>query len=96
MSLTDALAIVGGLTVVYLIWRVWCGFKEYVLSQFWQEDLLKFGQWAGNVKEQLLYLSSYQFNFHIVADVHSSDCLTFMQLCCVCVCRFSNTINHIS
>ncbi|XP_074528525.1 hydroxysteroid (20-beta) dehydrogenase 2 [Halichoeres trimaculatus] len=46
MPFTDALAIVGGLTVVYLVWRVWCGFREYVLSLFWQEDLLKFGQWA--------------------------------------------------
>ncbi|XP_034540337.1 very-long-chain 3-oxoacyl-CoA reductase [Notolabrus celidotus] len=46
MSFTDALTIVGGFTAVYLIWRVWCGFREYALSQLWQEDLRKFGQWA--------------------------------------------------
>ncbi|CAJ1064131.1 very-long-chain 3-oxoacyl-CoA reductase [Xyrichtys novacula] len=46
MPFTGLLAIVGGFTVVYLVWRVWCGFREYVYSQFWQEDLRKFGQWA--------------------------------------------------
>ncbi|XP_041656520.1 hydroxysteroid (20-beta) dehydrogenase 2 [Cheilinus undulatus] len=46
MPLSDALAVIGGLTVVFFAWKVWCGFREFVLSQFWQEDLRKFGQWA--------------------------------------------------
>ncbi|KAM6983365.1 hydroxysteroid (20-beta) dehydrogenase 2 [Tautogolabrus adspersus] len=46
MSFSAALAVVGGLTVVFFAWRVWCGLREFVLSQFWQEDLRTFGQWA--------------------------------------------------
>uniref|UniRef100_UPI0037E792FA hydroxysteroid (20-beta) dehydrogenase 2 n=1 Tax=Semicossyphus pulcher TaxID=241346 RepID=UPI0037E792FA len=46
MSFTDVLTIAGGFTVVFLAWRVWCGIREFVWSQFWQEDLRKFGQWA--------------------------------------------------
>ncbi|XP_019125007.2 hydroxysteroid (20-beta) dehydrogenase 2 isoform X2 [Larimichthys crocea] len=50
MSLSAALAIVGGFLVVFhltrLVWRCWCGLRQFVLSQFWQVDFRKFGQWA--------------------------------------------------
>ncbi|XP_028277618.1 hydroxysteroid (20-beta) dehydrogenase 2 isoform X2 [Parambassis ranga] len=50
MSFTDALTIIGGLTVaLYLLrlaWRCWCGFRQYVLSEHWQVDLRTYGQWA--------------------------------------------------
>ncbi|KAM7397851.1 hypothetical protein PAMA_005941 [Pampus argenteus] len=50
MSLTEGLAVVGGFIVVFhllkLAWRCWCGFREFVLSKFWQVDLRTYGQWA--------------------------------------------------
>ncbi|XP_069572577.1 hydroxysteroid (20-beta) dehydrogenase 2 [Brachyistius frenatus] len=50
MSSTDLLVIVGGFTVVFyllkLTLRVWCGFREFVLSEHWQVDLRTYGQWA--------------------------------------------------
>lgn len=47
----ESLAIIVGYTtlVYYLLkwsWRCWCGFKVYVLSEFWQVDLRTYGQWA--------------------------------------------------
>ncbi|XP_042355815.1 hydroxysteroid (20-beta) dehydrogenase 2 [Plectropomus leopardus] len=50
MSFTEVLAIIGGFTVVlYLLklaWGCWCGFRQFVLSEFWQVDLRTYGQWA--------------------------------------------------
>ncbi|XP_030010448.1 hydroxysteroid (20-beta) dehydrogenase 2 [Sphaeramia orbicularis] len=50
MLLTDGLAIVGGFIVVLLLlkllWRCWCGFRQFVLSEIWQVDLRTYGQWA--------------------------------------------------
>uniref|UniRef100_A0A8C3ASY9 Hydroxysteroid (20-beta) dehydrogenase 2 n=1 Tax=Cyclopterus lumpus TaxID=8103 RepID=A0A8C3ASY9_CYCLU len=50
MSFNDALAIIGGFTVVFhllrLAWRCWCGFRQFVLSELWHVDLKTFGQWA--------------------------------------------------
>ncbi|XP_045895855.1 hydroxysteroid (20-beta) dehydrogenase 2 isoform X2 [Micropterus dolomieu] len=50
MSFSDMLAILGGFTVVFhllkLVWRCWCGFREFVLSELWQVDLRTYGQWA--------------------------------------------------
>ncbi|XP_040006505.1 hydroxysteroid (20-beta) dehydrogenase 2 isoform X2 [Xiphias gladius] len=50
MSFTDILAITGRLVVVFyllkLAWRCWCGLREFVLSELWQVDLRKYGQWA--------------------------------------------------
>ncbi|XP_038564949.1 hydroxysteroid (20-beta) dehydrogenase 2 [Micropterus salmoides] len=50
MSFSDVLAILGGFTVVFhllkLVWRCWCGFREFVLSELWQVDLRTYGQWA--------------------------------------------------
>ncbi|XP_044227300.1 hydroxysteroid (20-beta) dehydrogenase 2 [Thunnus albacares] len=50
MSFTDGLAIIGGFTIVFhllkLAWRCWCGFREFVLSEFWQVNLRTYGQWA--------------------------------------------------
>lgn len=54
MSVTDILAIFGGLTVVYhllkVVWRCCCGFREFVLSEVWQVDLRSYGRWAGTVE----------------------------------------------
>uniref|UniRef100_A0A3B3ZFP7 Uncharacterized protein n=1 Tax=Periophthalmus magnuspinnatus TaxID=409849 RepID=A0A3B3ZFP7_9GOBI len=50
MQLSDTLALVGGLSVLWnllrLLWRCWRGFRQYILSQFWQVDLRGYGQWA--------------------------------------------------
>ncbi|XP_070773385.1 hydroxysteroid (20-beta) dehydrogenase 2 [Enoplosus armatus] len=50
MPFTDILAVFGGFTVVFhllkLTWRCWCGFRQFVLSKFWQVDLRTYGQWA--------------------------------------------------
>ncbi|KAM9348761.1 hydroxysteroid (20-beta) dehydrogenase 2 [Symphorus nematophorus] len=50
MSLTDVLAIIGGFTVVFylwtLAWRCWCGFRQFILSEYWQVDLRTYGKWA--------------------------------------------------
>ncbi|KAK9536378.1 hypothetical protein VZT92_006164 [Zoarces viviparus] len=50
MSFIDALAIIGGFTVVFhllrLAWRCWCGFRQFVLSELWHVDLKTYGQWA--------------------------------------------------
>lgn len=58
MSFTDVLAIVGGFSVVFhllkVAWRCWRGFREFVLSELWQVDLRTYGQWAGNVEENVL------------------------------------------
>ncbi|KAJ0062111.1 hypothetical protein NL108_015690, partial [Boleophthalmus pectinirostris] len=44
------MAIIGGLSVLWhmlrLLWRCWRGFRQYILSQFWQVDLRRYGQWA--------------------------------------------------
>ncbi|KAM4547572.1 hydroxysteroid (20-beta) dehydrogenase 2 [Fundulus diaphanus] len=49
-SLTDTLAVFGGLTVALCLlrftWRCWCGFRQFFLSEQWQVDLRKYGQWA--------------------------------------------------
>ncbi|XP_019719786.1 hydroxysteroid (20-beta) dehydrogenase 2 [Hippocampus comes] len=50
MSLTDALVIIGGFTLVFYSMKAarkcYCGFREFILSQFWQVDLRTYGQWA--------------------------------------------------
>ncbi|TWW74849.1 Very-long-chain 3-oxoacyl-CoA reductase [Takifugu flavidus] len=50
MSSAGLLAFIGGLVVVYqlvkLAWRCWCGFRQFVLSAFWQVDLRSYGKWA--------------------------------------------------
>lgn len=51
MSSAGLLAFIGGLIavcqVVKLVWRCWCGFRQFVLSAFWQVDLRSYGKWAG-------------------------------------------------
>ncbi|XP_038134603.1 hydroxysteroid (20-beta) dehydrogenase 2 [Cyprinodon tularosa] len=48
--LTDTLALFGGLTVVFCLlkftWKCWCGLRQFVLSEHWQQDLWTYGQWA--------------------------------------------------
>ncbi|XP_015257025.1 PREDICTED: very-long-chain 3-oxoacyl-CoA reductase-like [Cyprinodon variegatus] len=48
--LTDTLALFGGLTVVFCLlkftWKCWCGLRQFVLSEHWQQDLRTYGQWA--------------------------------------------------
>ncbi|XP_077361327.1 hydroxysteroid (20-beta) dehydrogenase 2 [Festucalex cinctus] len=50
MSLTDALVIIGGFTFVFYslkaAWKCYFGFREFILSEFWQVDLRTYGQWA--------------------------------------------------
>ncbi|XP_056252849.1 hydroxysteroid (20-beta) dehydrogenase 2 isoform X1 [Seriola aureovittata] len=50
MSFTEVLTTIGGFMVVFhllkLAWRCWCGLREFVLSELWQEDLRTYGQWA--------------------------------------------------
>ncbi|XP_072302438.1 hydroxysteroid (20-beta) dehydrogenase 2 isoform X4 [Eucyclogobius newberryi] len=50
MQLFDTLATIGVLSVVWhllhLLWRCWSGFRQYILSQFCQVDLRRYGQWA--------------------------------------------------
>ncbi|KAM3850614.1 very-long-chain 3-oxoacyl-CoA reductase-like [Diretmus argenteus] len=50
MYFSDGLIIIGGVTVVFyllkLVWTCWCGFRLFVLSEVWQVDLKKYGQWA--------------------------------------------------
>ncbi|KAK7925553.1 hypothetical protein WMY93_007863 [Mugilogobius chulae] len=50
MLLSDTLATVGVLTVLWhllrLLWSCWRGFSQYFISQFWQVDLRRYGQWA--------------------------------------------------
>ncbi|XP_060769416.1 hydroxysteroid (20-beta) dehydrogenase 2 [Neoarius graeffei] len=44
------LCFLGGVTALYFLvkwsWRAWQGFKVYVLSKIWPEDLRGYGQWA--------------------------------------------------
>lgn len=51
MSSVGLLAFFGGLIGAYqlvkLVWRCWCGFRQFVLSAFWQVDLRSYGKWAG-------------------------------------------------
>lgn len=53
--LTDTLALFGGLTVVFCLlkftWKCWCGLRQFVLSEHWQQDLRTYGQWAGREQE---------------------------------------------
>ncbi|XP_063751439.1 hydroxysteroid (20-beta) dehydrogenase 2 isoform X4 [Eleginops maclovinus] len=50
MSFSDVLTVVGGFTLaLYLLklsWRCWCGFRQFVLSEFWRVDVRTYGQWA--------------------------------------------------
>lgn len=50
---TDVLAFIGGLIILFYLlkftWRCWCGLRQFVLSEHWQVDFRKYGQWAGNV-----------------------------------------------
>ncbi|XP_061596892.1 hydroxysteroid (20-beta) dehydrogenase 2 [Cololabis saira] len=50
MSLTDIMAIFGGLTAAFyllkLTWSCCCGFREFFLSEYWRVDLREYGQWA--------------------------------------------------
>uniref|UniRef100_UPI003AAA3FEB hydroxysteroid (20-beta) dehydrogenase 2 isoform X1 n=1 Tax=Centroberyx gerrardi TaxID=166262 RepID=UPI003AAA3FEB len=50
MWFTGGLVIIGGFTVVFhllkLAWTCWCGFRVFVLSEVWQVDLKRYGQWA--------------------------------------------------
>ncbi|XP_068456958.1 hydroxysteroid (20-beta) dehydrogenase 2 [Clinocottus analis] len=50
MSFTNALAIIGVFTVVFhllrLVWRCWCGLRQFFLSELWHVDLKTYGQWA--------------------------------------------------
>ncbi|XP_039603100.1 very-long-chain 3-oxoacyl-CoA reductase-like isoform X2 [Polypterus senegalus] len=29
-----------------LLWKIWCGFRSYILSMVWKTDLKSFGKWA--------------------------------------------------
>lgn len=53
MLVSDSLAIIGGFTIslhlLKLIWRCWCGFKQFFLSKVWHVDLKTFGRWAGKL-----------------------------------------------
>ncbi|KAL0994329.1 hypothetical protein UPYG_G00120720 [Umbra pygmaea] len=44
------LVLIGGFTVLFYMlkwsWKCWCGFRVYVLSNFWQVNLKAYGQWA--------------------------------------------------
>ncbi|CAG02897.1 unnamed protein product [Tetraodon nigroviridis] len=50
MTSVGLLAFIGGLIgvcqLVKLVWRCWCGFRQFVLSALWQVDLRSFGKWA--------------------------------------------------
>ncbi|KAM9846257.1 hydroxysteroid (20-beta) dehydrogenase 2 isoform 2-T2 [Aulostomus maculatus] len=50
MLFTDILVVVGGCSLLFhllkLVWKCWCGFREFILSEFLQVDLRKYGQWA--------------------------------------------------
>nr|XP_057943328.1 hydroxysteroid (20-beta) dehydrogenase 2 [Doryrhamphus excisus] len=50
MSFPDILVIIGGLTFFFYLLKTggkfWCGFREFILSKFWQMDLRTYGQWA--------------------------------------------------
>uniref|UniRef100_A0A672JUF0 Very-long-chain 3-oxoacyl-CoA reductase-like n=1 Tax=Salarias fasciatus TaxID=181472 RepID=A0A672JUF0_SALFA len=50
MSLHDLLATVGGFTVSFcllrLLWKCWCLYSEFILSEHWQVDLRTYGKWA--------------------------------------------------
>ncbi|XP_057677356.1 hydroxysteroid (20-beta) dehydrogenase 2 isoform X2 [Corythoichthys intestinalis] len=50
MSWTDALVVIGGLTLVFYAmkcaWKCCCGFRDFILSSIWQVDLRSYGQWA--------------------------------------------------
>ncbi|XP_061607710.1 hydroxysteroid (20-beta) dehydrogenase 2 isoform X2 [Phyllopteryx taeniolatus] len=50
MSWTDALVIIGGLTLIFYsmkaAWKCCRGFREFILSEFWRVDLRTYGQWA--------------------------------------------------
>lgn len=59
MSLTDALVIVGGFTLLFHFMKAarkcYCGFREFILSEFWQVDLRTYGQWAGKVQNLISF-----------------------------------------
>ncbi|TTO79351.1 Very-long-chain 3-oxoacyl-CoA reductase [Bagarius yarrelli] len=44
------LCFLGSVTLLYYLlkwsWRIWQGFKVYVLSSIWQTDVREYGQWA--------------------------------------------------
>ncbi|KAG7484836.1 hypothetical protein MATL_G00053720 [Megalops atlanticus] len=48
--LLHGLVVIGGFTVLFYLfkfsWKCWCGFRAYVLSEYWQTDLRTYGQWA--------------------------------------------------
>ncbi|XP_037126652.1 hydroxysteroid (20-beta) dehydrogenase 2 isoform X2 [Syngnathus acus] len=50
MAWSDALMIIGGFTLIFYsikaAWKCYQGFKEFILSEFWQVDLRTYGQWA--------------------------------------------------
>ncbi|XP_067348138.1 hydroxysteroid (20-beta) dehydrogenase 2 [Channa argus] len=50
MLFTDVLIVTGGFTVVFyllkLLWICCYGLRQYFLSEFWQLDLRRYGQWA--------------------------------------------------
>uniref|UniRef100_A0A3P9J3Z5 Hydroxysteroid (20-beta) dehydrogenase 2 n=1 Tax=Oryzias latipes TaxID=8090 RepID=A0A3P9J3Z5_ORYLA len=50
MWFIPVLAIFGGITIVFYLlkftWKSWCGFKEFVLSEYWPVNLKKYGTWA--------------------------------------------------
>uniref|UniRef100_A0A3B3ZFI2 Uncharacterized protein n=1 Tax=Periophthalmus magnuspinnatus TaxID=409849 RepID=A0A3B3ZFI2_9GOBI len=76
MQLSDTLALVGGLSVLWnllrLLWRCWRGFRQYILSQFWQVDLRGYGQWAVPVN-QSVHLQLARRGLDIVLVSRSED-----------------------
>lgn len=51
MTSVGLLVFIGGFIgvcqLVKLLWRCWRGFRQFVLSAFWQVDLRSYGEWAG-------------------------------------------------
>ncbi|XP_062392360.1 hydroxysteroid (20-beta) dehydrogenase 2 [Sardina pilchardus] len=50
LSVEKLVCVVGCIALIYYLlkwsWKCWCGFRVYVLSEFWQTDLRVYGQWA--------------------------------------------------
>lgn len=58
MASAGLVAFIGGLIgvcqLVKLVWKCWCGFRQFVLSAFWQVDLRSYGEWAGKTGTSLI------------------------------------------
>lgn len=86
MTSVGLLAFIGGLVGVWqlvkLVWRCWCGFRQFVLSACWQVDLRSYGKWAGKPDICTNLITG------IVRNVKCGPLTRLPSLWCVCSCHW--------